>query len=122
MKKFSCYSIIIIAFFSFFVTACCSKKKAAISSETKTETPAAQPKMDFEKNGYIKATIINYEVDGCGFLIQLEDGKKLQPANLSSDYKKDKLPVWVKYAPKKGGMSVCMAGQMIELSDIQLRK
>ncbi len=122
MKKFSYSSIIIIAFFSFFVTACCSKKKAAVSSETKTKTSATQPKIDFEKNGYVKASVINYEVDGCGFLIQLEDGKKLQAANLSSEYRKDKLPVWVKYTPKKGGMSVCMAGQMIELSDIQLRK
>jgi hypothetical protein len=79
-------------------------------------------KMDFEKEGYAKATIISYQVDGCTFILQLSDGKKLQPYNLSDEFKKDQLTVWVKYVPKKNVFNSCMAGQVVELSDIQLRK
>jgi hypothetical protein len=52
----------------------------------------------------------------------LSDGKKLQPYNLSDEFKKDQLTVWVKYVPKKNVFNSCMAGQVVELSDIQLRK
>lgn len=101
--------------FSMSIISChCCKKST--SSEVK------ESKRDFEKEGYVKATVINYTLDGCTFLLQLADEKKLEPTNLSADFKKDQLAVWIKYMPKKGGVSICMAGQMVELSDIQIRK
>ena len=102
---------------SFFVAACHCKKKASAAAEA----PVSQSE-DFSKIGYTKATVINYEVDGCHFLLQLEDGKKLEPSKLADEFKKDKLAVWIKYTLQKNAMSICMAGQMVELSDIQLRK
>ncbi len=118
MKKI--FHLLLSVFFIYSLVAfssCCGKKKAV---DTKTVTP--EVKKDFEKEGYVKATVINYEVDGCSFLIQLEDGKKLDPSGLAADFRKDQLAVWIKYIPKKGGVSVCMAGQMIDVADIQLRK
>lgn len=73
------------------------------------------------KDGYAKATVINYTVDGCSWLLQLEDGKKLEPTNLSDEFKKDKLKVWIQYQIKKGGMSICMAGEVITITKIELR-
>lgn len=100
---------------SFFLAACCGKKKAIAQS-------SKEIKRDFENEGYIKATVIFYEVSGCEYVLKLEDEKKLEPSNLAADYKKDQLAVWLKYISKKGGMSVCMAGQMVDIIDIQLRK
>ena len=66
------------------------------------------------------AKVIDYrELDGCEFLLELGDGTKLQPVNLDSQFKKDKLEVlitWKKY----DGVSICMAGEMIELTSITL--
>ena len=117
MKKIFLFSFPIFLF-SFLFTACYCRKKAVSAPPTTT----AEQKRDFEKEGYAKATVINYEVDGCKFILKLEDGKKLEPSALSDDFKTDQLAVWIKYAPKKGVVSVCMAGQVVELSDIQIRK
>ncbi|MCW3101731.1 MAG: hypothetical protein JWO09_171 [Bacteroidetes bacterium] len=73
-------------------------------------------------NGYTKATVIDYKVDGCTWMLELEDGKKLQPAELKPDYQKDKLQVWITYEIKKGGMGICMAGEMVNITHIELRK
>ena len=91
-------------------------------ASSQTAIVVEEKKRDFEQEGYTKATVVNYEIDGCKYILQLEHEKKLEPTNLTADFKKDKLDVWVKYIPKKGGMSVCMVGQVIELTDIQLRK
>ena len=79
-------------------------------------------KKDFEKEGYVKASVIFYEVSGCEYILKLEDGKKLEPVNLALSFKKDMLPVWIKYIPKKEAVSICMAGQIVELIDVQARK
>lgn len=93
-------------------------KKVLVESIASSDTF----QMDFEKEGYSKATIVNYQVDGCTFILQLADGKKLQPYNLSDEFKKDQFAVWIKYVPKKNVFNSCMAGQVVELSDIQIRK
>lgn len=118
MKKTLFFSFLIFNF-SFLISSCHCKKKT--TSETVIATP--EIKKDFEAEGYVKATVVDYQLDACRYLLQLPDEKKLEPSpNLSPEFQKDQLAVWVKYIPKKGGMSVCMAGQMIEISDIQIRK
>lgn len=113
-----------IVHYSFFLTSCCGKKKTASA-----ETASVEVKRDFEKEGYTKATVIYYEVDACKYLLQLEPDlngadvlKRLEPTILKEEFKKDQLLVWIKYIPKKGGVSACMAGQMVDLTDIQFRK
>ncbi len=81
-------------------------------------------KINYKKEGYIKAQIINYNVDGCGFLIELCDKKKSKfaPEKLADNLKKDKQKIWIKYTlAKKQPMSTCMAGKLIEVLDIQKR-
>lgn len=72
------------------------------------------------QDGFIKATVINYELDGCKFMLQLTDGKKLEPVNLPDEFKKDKYNVWIKYQHYKGS-SICMAGQMVTITAIEKR-
>ena len=82
-------------------------------------------KINYAKEGYVKAKVIKYEVDGCGYLLQLEDKKKtkLAPTKLTDEMTKHGRKVWVKYTPvKKPLMSTCMAGTQIEVIDIQKRK
>ncbi len=86
------------------------------------KTMSVQSLASEEKANFIKATIINYTLDGCGWMLQLEDEKKLQPVNLNNEFKKENLKVWVQYQPVKQGMSICMAGEIITITTIELRK
>jgi len=59
-------------------------------------------------------------LDGCGWIIKLEDGTKLQPVNINKfDFEpKDGVAVLFRY--KKVDMAgVCMLGQMVELLSIK---
>jgi len=81
-------------------------------------------KINYSKEGYVKARVIKYDVDGCGYLLQLEDKKKtkLAPTKLNDEMIKHGRKVWVKYTPvKKPLMSTCMAGQQVEVIDIRRR-
>lgn len=117
MKKLLFLSFLLFTF-SFLVSSCKCKKKA-----TKDPVATTEVKKDFEKEGYVKAIVIYSDLDACRYLLVLADEKRLEPsANLAQEFQQDQLAVWVKYAEKKGGMSVCMAGTLIDISDIQIRK
>jgi len=53
-------------------------------------------------------------------MLQLDDGKKLEPVNLQDEFKKDNFNVWLKYQNYKGN-SACMAGEMITIDAIEKR-
>lgn len=117
MKK-----ILFLAFllfnFSFLIVSCHCKKKTA---ETTTATP--EVKRDFAKEGYVAATVMFSDLETCEYLLVLASEKRLEPSvSLPAAFQQDKLFVWIKYAEKKGGMSVCMAGTLVDIADIQLRK
>ena len=104
---------ILLAFFIFSTFAClcsCFAKEPGLK---------AFPAM--EEKGFIPATVIRYSLDGCSWMLALKDGKKLQPENLKADFQKDKLEVWIRYQLKKGGMSICMAGEIVTITEIELR-
>lgn len=77
--------------------------------------------VDYGAQGYIAATVINYEVDGCQWMIQLENGTKYEPQNMDESFRKDQQKVWIKYVEVKGAMTICMAGKVIKLTDIKQR-
>ncbi|MES2397571.1 MAG: hypothetical protein V4549_16295 [Bacteroidota bacterium] len=81
-------------------------------------THTASDPDNHEQNGFVKATIINYTLDGCNFMLLLEDGKKMEPVNLSEEFKKDNIKVWIKYQHYKGN-SICMAGEMVTVTAIE---
>ena len=143
MKKafnFSSVCLFFVLFFGF--TSCHCKKQTptatatpvaapvpAIATATAVPTPAPvtpviepSSQRDLENEGYTKATMVYFSVDGCNYLLQLEDNKKLEATNLPLEFKKEGLHVWIKYTAKKGAVSTCQAGQVVELADIQLRK
>ena len=104
---------------SFVLVSCHCKKKTATTAPPDT----TQTKRDFPKEGYFSAMVINYEMDACRYLVIVNGEKKLEPSKpLASEFQKDQLAVWVKYADKKGAVSACMAGQVVDITDIQLRK
>ena len=76
----------------------------------------------YTAEGFVKAEVRNYDVDGCGYLLFLENGKKLNPGELKEEFRKDALKVWIRYSLRKGVMTTCMAGENIQLNDIRKRK
>jgi len=69
---------------------------------------------------YIPAKVVlQTELAGCGYLLALEDGRMLEPTNLSDTLKQDQLRLWVKYHAKKNAMSVCMMGTPIIVDDVK---
>lgn len=70
---------------------------------------------------YTKASIIKFDVDGCSWMLLLEDGKKLEPINLEDDFKKEGLKIWVQYQPYNN-YSFCMAGDMVSITKIEIRE
>lgn len=90
------------------IGACVIKKAAATESE-------------MEAQGFVRAMVVEMNLDGCGYMIELSSDKsKLEPDGLQPDFQKDSLPVWIKYKAVDR-MSVCMAGATIDLLEIKKR-
>lgn len=82
-------------------------------------------KINYAKEGYVKALVIHYAVEGCGYLIELtnKEKTKIAPDKLADEFKKDKTKIWIKYTiAKKQPMSTCMAGKLAEIIDVKKRK
>lgn len=98
---------------------------AAAGEKAKKEYEQAQANEEKQKTGegFIKATVVdNTGLDGCSFMLLLESGQKLMPLNLAKEFMKDNMKVWVKYSPAKGAMTVCMAGEAVNVAVIEERK
>lgn len=92
-----------------------------IFSACSPKVPGTQSVTPMEQQGFVKATVKNYTVDGCTWLLELENGKKLQPAFLDIPFQKDNLAVWIKYTVTKSNASICMTGQTVNITEIQQR-
>lgn len=90
---------------------------------TQAQEPAK--KINYAKEGYVKAKVIKYEVESCGYLIELADKEKtkLLPDKLDDVFKKNNQKIWVKYnLAKKQLPGTCMAGKQCEVLDVKKRK
>ena len=68
------------------------------------------------------AKVIDYsEVSGCTYLLELSDGKKLEPVNLEEQYRRVGLKLFITYKIYDG-VSVCMAGKMVTLTSVSPAK
>lgn len=77
---------------------------------------------EMEAQGFVKAMIISYEIDGCNYMLELvSDKSRLEPDGLQPEYQKDSMNVWIKYKSAPDRMSVCMAGATIDLLEIKKR-
>lgn len=96
----------------------CSKPINSIESQTENQ--------DLNTNSRcphgVKATIRNFTgLDGCSWLLVLEDGKKLEPTNLENfDFIKleDGKKVIVEYEAQTAMASICMAGSIVKITCI----
>ena len=102
--------LLLLFIIAVFVLPACSRK-----------VPGQQSVAPMEQEGFVKATVKNYAVDGCTWLLVLENGKKLQPAFLDIPFQKDDLAVWIKYEVTKSNASICMTGQPVNLREIRER-
>ncbi len=88
------------------------------SCATKTTAPVASS----DQQQAVFATVIDYsEVDGCEYLLELSDGKKLQPINLTDEYKRKGLKLFITYK-FHDGVGICMAGRMVSLTSVSMAK
>jgi len=73
----------------------------------------------FTKQGYSIVTVLdNRKVDGCQFLFSDDNNKRYEPTNLPDSVKVNGLKIGVKYNFVKGGISACMGGPLIKVSEI----
>ena len=61
-------------------------------------------------------------LDGCKFLIETEDGRRMQAINLDKKFAKDGLKLELIVSPTQGMMSICMAGPMVKVSKVSVIK
>lgn len=100
--------LFVIAILATLFTACMQKKTVSDA--------------DMEAKGFVKAMVVKYDVDGCGYMLQLlSDKQRLEPDGMQPEYQKDSLNVWIKYTVVPDRMSVCMAGSTIDLLEIKKR-
>lgn len=62
-------------------------------------------------------------LDGCGWVIELENGGRLQPINLDTyDFTpQEGMNISFSYAIAEAMGGICMAGKMVELTCLQLK-
>ena len=89
-----------------------------------TETPAAdtsQKGASQAKTQWVYAKVVDMSgLDGCRLLLELPDGKRLQPINLDKVYQKEGLKLRFTYKKADEYMGICMAGDMVELLAVEL--
>ncbi|MEM1324690.1 MAG: hypothetical protein AAGI23_01990 [Bacteroidota bacterium] len=68
-----------------------------------------------------KGTVKDYAgLDGCGLLIELEDGKRLEPAEVADDFElKDGQQIAFDYEIMPEMASICMAGKIVRITCIK---
>ncbi|MFI5150124.1 MAG: hypothetical protein ACHQRM_10355 [Bacteroidia bacterium] len=91
-----------------------------LACHAKKSMPAASTSVDYASQGYVKAKVILYDVDGCKWMLQLDDGRKLVPSPaLDPKFTTEGLNVWVKFTMLKGSVSTCMAGENVTVVGIE---
>ena len=109
---------IIFLFAAVISLACCHNLRHDIHDATSLN---ADPKVDYASQGYVKAYVTQVALDGCMYMLHLEDdNKNVEPDELDTPFQKDSLKVWVKYTPDDR-ISICMAGQTVKVLDIRKR-
>lgn len=87
------------------------------------KTKPTQNNVQVKEKAWIRATVVDMSgLDGCRLLLELSDGRRLQPINLAKDYQKPGLKLRFTYKKAEGYMGICMAGDMVELLAVEIAK
>lgn len=106
------FFIVVILIGSF---SSCKMQRQVSHEETAKEA-------DYALLKYSEFTVIdNSGLDGCAFMLKGMNNIFLEPVNLPDSLRIDKLKLWIKFVPAKGH-SVCMAGELITITDIRIKK
>jgi hypothetical protein len=84
------------------------------TSSGQTTSPDPNSNLNF-----VTGTITESHLDGCRWLLHLDSGKNLEAAGIPPEFLVDGMRVRIKYVPRKGGMSICMAGEMVTVVAIE---
>ena len=100
------------------LTACPGKNET--EQQTTTEASTKQT-MEPIKQDWLQVKVVDMRgLDGCRFLLELENGKRLQAINLSPEHQKTGLKLRITYKMAEGYMGICMAGDMVELVNVEV--
>lgn len=91
-----------------------------IACKSKQKTPVAEENLNFE--GLELVTVEKFEVDGCNYMLKQASGKRLQPANLPDSLWTDGLQIYVSYKLVPEAITICMAGDVVNLQIIKKAK
>ena len=95
----------------FFLFSCKSNK-----------TGAEKEKSDAIPEGTVAVVVKDFKgLDGCSFLLQVNDTLKLEPVELADSLKQDGLNLHIKYQKVKDYMSICMAGMPVRITEAYYR-
>ncbi|HRC32062.1 MAG TPA: hypothetical protein PK736_01320 [Bacteroidia bacterium] len=120
MEKYK--NLIFVFAFAFAGGWQCGDTKEATKSSVPAETKIA-PNIETVAAGYMNAKVVDLTgLDGCKFVLELEGGKQLVPTNLKPEFCRADIEVSVKYFVPKGAVNTCMAGTIIEITDIKIRE
>jgi|LakMenE01Jun11ns_1017448.scaffolds.fasta_scaffold9614399_2 hypothetical protein len=73
-------------------------------------------------NDSYNATLKNYTgLDGCGWVIKMNDGKVLEPTNLNDfiSNPKENQKVKITYITENGMASICMVGKIVKITSLE---
>lgn len=88
----------------------------------KTIATENQTTKNIQDNHLTKVTVTDYrELDGCSYILRLNDTANLIPLNLADSLKKNNLELMVAYK-EKNVPNICMAGKTVELTEIKFVK
>lgn len=110
------YPIITIALTAFVLMSCASSK------DLSQDVPKQDPKEMIAK-GFVRGEIVYSDVEGdCEYTIHTIDDpvEYLDPFNLSDDFKRDGMKVWVKYTGLRQD-NRCEKARPIEINEIEER-
>jgi hypothetical protein len=85
-------------------------------TKEKSEVPATEKSSQLEE-----VKVIFFEVAGCGYMLQRQNKTRLQPVNLSEQYHKEGLTLLVTYKIIHDAVTICMAGDVVELKTIKIK-
>jgi hypothetical protein len=81
--------------------------------------PTQNMESNYTKQGYTIVTVLdNRKVDGCQFLLTDDNNKRYEPTTLPDSVRVNGLKIGVKFNFVKGGVSACMGGPLIKVSEI----
>lgn len=89
----------------------------ALSANKCNESKKGNEDIIRDKTGVV---IDRHNLDGCGFLIQLDNGTKLEPIEVTPEFEfTEGQRIKVSYQHLEGVASTCMAGELVRITEIK---